>query len=454
MSIARALLRRPGRNHPTGERRHGALTVRGLRSQIGWDEIYLGTFILLLVALCYKLSVLWTLAFLVLAAGCWTGRRHLTKVNFALIIGLLYVADATTTAFLVSFQAGVYRTAQFLLIAASLVGIFAYSWKMQADDCLRALKIVAVVSCIIFSHLIIYHVMSGRYLTWKYLADTKIIISLTVFLCFALRDQLIKRIPFVVILAALTLLIIMSAERKALLLLAVLLLFSNVPLSSRIAIFVTAPILLTLVAVLGIDGGYLYGKFQASSASYAELSDRYFLTVHNIGDLSNIIREFTNRQAWHLFEDNPWLGIGATGYWEWATTMYGRGSGLAMNVHGEVHRIPAEGGVVGIAIAATYIAVIGWRTSHFAFLRRERTGTSLERTPLYLLLYVMCYAYAEAIDSAMLVLIGLAGVVSARLPSATIDPFVRRRPPSERKVSIPMAARQHRPNAVRRLVGR
>jgi len=452
MSIARALLGRQGRNDLPGEKRHRGLL--GLRNRIGWDQIYLGTSVLLLVALCYKLAVLWTLAFLILAAGCWTGRRYLTKVNFALIIALLYVADATTTAFLVSTQAGVYRTAQFVLISASLVGIFAHSCKMQPADCLRVLKIFAVVSCLIFSHLIIYHVLSGRYITWKYLADTKIIISLTVFLCFSLKDQLTKRVPFLAILAILTLLIIMSAERKALLLLAVLLLFSNLPVYYRIAIFLVAPLILIIVAVLGIDGGYLYSKFQASSENYAELSDRYFMTVHNIGDLSNIIREFTNRQAWQLFEDNPWFGIGATGYWEWANAMYGRGNGLAMNVHGEVHRIPAEGGIVGMIIAATYIAVIGWRTGHFAFLRASRSGSSLERTPLYMLLYVMCYAYAEAIDSAMLVLIGLAGVVSARLPPATIDTFVRRRPPSTRKVSIPMSARHQRHSLVRRLAGR
>lgn len=454
MSITRTLLGRGVRDQVSGRKPARRLAIKSLRSQFGLNEFYLATFTLLIFALCYKFAIIWTIAFMVLAAGCWSGRQHLTKINFALVIALIYVGDATITAFLVSFQAGVYRSAQFILIAASLIGVFAQSFKMRSPDALRVLKVVGLASCIIFAHLIIYHIMAGRYITWKYLSDTKTIISLTVFLCFALRDQIARRVPFLLVLTILAALIIMSAERKALLLMAVLLLSSNMSVSTKTVILVAAPITLVLVAVFGIDGGYLYNKFQASSASYAELSDRYFTTVHNIGDFSNVIREFTNRKAWQLFEQNPWFGIGATGYWEWATAAYGRGSGMAMNVHGEVNRVPAEGGIVGIIIAIMYISVIGWRTGHFAFLRSGRTASSLERTPLYLLLYVMCYAYAEAIDSAMLVLIGLAGVVSARLPSPTFDVLIRRKPPASRKLSLPAIVQRPQPTLVRRLAGR
>ncbi|WP_121119746.1 O-antigen ligase family protein [Croceibacterium ferulae] len=453
MSIVKTLLGRNGRNQSSGRRHAGSLLLGSVR-KIGWNEVYLGTFVLLLVALCYKLVVTWTLAFIILAGGCWSGRRYITKINASLVVGLLYVADATTTAFLVSTSAGIYRTAQFLLIAGSLVGIYAYSFQMKSEDALRVVKVVAAASCLIFAHLIIHHVMMGRYITWKYLYDTKLVISLTVFVAFALRDQIVKYIPFLVVLAILIVLVIMSAERKALLLMAVLLVFSNMAVSTRLLLCIVGPVLLVTIAILGLDGGYLYGKYQASSANYTELSDRYFTTVHNIADYSNIIREFVNRRAWQLFQENPWFGVGATGYWDWATTAYGRGSGLAMNVHGEVHRIPAEGGIVGLTIAAVYIVTIAWRTGHFAFLRRARTGSSLERTPFYLLLYVMCYAYAEAIDSAMLVLIGLAGVVSARLPSPTINVFLKRRPPSERRLTIPAIAHRSQPTFLRRLVRR
>lgn len=453
MSIVKTLLGRNGRVRSSG-RKHGGAVLLGRVRNVGWNEVYIVTLIVLLIALCYKLVIAWTLAFIVLAGGCWSGRRHITKINAALIIGLLYVADATTTAFLVSTSAGIYRTAQFLLIAGALVGMYAFSFQMKSEDALRVLKVVAVASCLIFAHLIIHHLMIGRYITWKYLYDTKLVISLTVFVAFALRDQIIKYIPFLAVLAILALLIIMSAERKALLLMAVLIVFSNMAISTRVLLCIVGPLLLVSIAVLGLDGGYLYEKYQASSANYTDLSDRYFTTVHNIADYSNIIREFVNRRAWQLFQENPWFGVGATGYWDWATSAYGRGSGLAMNVHGEVHRIPAEGGIVGLTIAALYVIIIGWRTGHFAFVRRARSGSSLERTPLYLLLYVLCYAYAEAIDSAMLVLIGLAGVVAARLPSPTLDVFIKRRPPSERTPLVPSIAQRPQTNFLRRLVHR
>ena len=211
-----------------------------------------------------------------------------------------------------------------------------------------------------------------------------------------------------------------------------------------------------VVAITGLDGGFLYGKLQASSENYTEVSDRYFTTVHNIGDYSDIIRDFTNRKAWALFKENPWFGIGATGYWEWANAMYGQSSGLAMNVHGEVHRVPAEGGIVGIMIAATYAIVVGWRTFFFAFIRPDRNGSSLERAPFYLFLYVVCYAYAEALDSAILLLIGLIGVVSARLPNPALDVFARRKRRQDQIALFTGRGRLRRtePNLVRRLARR
>lgn len=456
MSIVKATFGRRARDAVTGERRRSSFAPHGWRKRLGWYHVYLAAMISLIVALCYKMTGIGTLAMLVLATGVWVGRQNLTKVNLGLIVALLYVADATTTAFLVSFQAGVYRSAQFFVIGACLVGVFAYSYRLRSEDATRMLKIVGVACCVIFAHLIIYHFIQGRYITWKYLYDTKVIISLTVFIAFALKDQLTRYVPFPVIIMVLSTLVIMSAERKALLLLVMLLLFANIGISRKVSIFGGGAVVLMLVAVLGLDGGYLYSKLQASSANYREVSDRYFTTVHNIGDYSDIIRDFTNRKAWQLFEENPWFGIGATGYWEWANATYGRTSGLAMNVHGEVHRIPAEGGIVGMIIVATYLIVVGWRTGHFAFLRRQRDNSSLERAPFYMFLYVICYAYAEALDSAILLLIGLAGAVSARLPAPTLDVFVQRTRHTGR-TAVPLRASQRsrlEPSLVKRLARR
>jgi hypothetical protein len=396
-------------------------------------ELYLGALLLLIVALCYKMFALGILGLALLALGGWTARENLKRFNVVLLISLLYIADATVTAFFVSSNEGLLRSAQFVFIAAGLVGFFAYSWNLSQAQVQKGLKWIAIISAVIFAHLIAYHMYIGRYNTWKYLADTKTIISMMVFLCFALKDQISRRVPFAVPMIILAALIVMSAERKALLLFAVAALFSTLRWSTKVSVLVFAPLALLLVALSGLDGGFLQHKFEASSASLNTVSDRYFMTVESIGDRSDVIREFVNRNAWGLFLENPWVGVGATGYQEWARQTFGAYQDMSMNVHGEVNRVPAEGGIVGIVIGCAYLLAVAWRTAYFAFVREDRTGSSLERAPLLLLLYVVCYAYAEAIDTAMLVLIGMTGLVAARLPSPSFADMIQRRHRSSRR---------------------
>lgn len=399
----------------------------------GLFEVYLGAFLLLIIALCYKMFALGIVSLAVLSLGVWTARENLRHFNILLLISLLYIADATVTAFLVSSREGLLRSVQFAFIAGGLMGVFAHSWNLRHDQLQRAIKWVALISAAIFVHLIMYHMYIGRYNTWKYLSDTKTVISLMVFLCFALKDWTSRRIPFAVVMVVLPALVIMSAERKALLLFAVAAAFSTLKWSTKVAVLVLAPLTLLFVAISGLDGGFLQQKFEASSASFDNVSDRYFMTVESIGSRSDVIREFVNRNAWRLFLENPWLGVGATGYKEWALHTYGAYQGLAMNVHGEVNRVPAEGGILGIVIGCAYLMLVLWRTAYFAFFREGRTGSSLERAPFLLLLYVACYAYAEAIDTAMLILIGLTGVVAARLPSPSFGEMIQIRYRSSRR---------------------
>lgn len=420
MTMMRAYLRR---GKPPKQRTSRA--VWRSRSQIGalpgFFELYLGALILLLGALAYKMTALGILALAILATAALAARENLGKLNLVFIFTMLYVADATITAFLVSFGDGVARTIQFAFVFSGLLGIYLYSWRMNDLQFERAVKWVAFATLLIFVHLVFYHIGQGRYSTWKYLYDTKLAISLIVFLFFALLDFLRKKYVLLPCATILSILVIASAERKAFLLFAVISVFSTVSWKAKAFLFAFGSTLLILVATSGLDSGYLSEKLARTSTSLEGASDRYFLTVENIGDQSDVVREFVNRNARRLFEENPWFGVGATGYWKWSRTTFGDYAGLSMNVHGEINRVPAEGGIVGIIIALAYLVAVAWRTAYFAFLRPERTGSSLERAPFYLLLYVLCYAYAEAFDTALLFLVGICGMVAARLPAPRIS---------------------------------
>ncbi|WP_299310211.1 O-antigen ligase family protein [uncultured Croceicoccus sp.] len=406
--------------------RHSMFGIRSGKESRNLFGILLAAFLFLLIGLAYKIAILQTVSMLVLATGIWAGRDAIGRVNMVFVLGLLYIASATVSAFLVSTGEGMYRTAQFCIVAGGLTGIYLYSWHLGEEHALRALKLIAIVSVAIFAHLIIYHLSIGKYQTWKYLSDTKTVISLTVFLCFALQDEIRRRVPFPIVMAVLVWLIAASAERKAFLLFVIAAAFSTLTWRAKIFLFGGGILLILLAASTGWDNGYLANRFQAAPIDVTTVSDRYFSTFQNIGDYSDLVREFVNRNAWQLFKDNPFLGVGATGYRAWAFEVFGA-TDFAMNVHGEVHRVPAEGGIVGIVIAIAYLAATIWRAFHFAFLRPERTGTALERTPLLLCLYVMSYAYAEAIDTGMLVLIGVNSVVAARLPAPSLGNLMQRR---------------------------
>jgi hypothetical protein len=395
--------------------------------RLGIFELYLAAFLLLIVALCYKLVAGGLLALAILGTGAWVGRAHLKKINAILILALLYIADATVTAFLVSMSEGALRTFQFILVASGLVGLYSYSWTLDRAQIERALKWIGFLTVAILLHVIVHHMIIGRFTIWKYLADTKMIISMAVFMCFVLRDRVSRYLPFPLAMVILFVLVWASAERKALLLFFAAAASSNFNLKAKAAVVAGGACLLGLVAVSGIDNGFVAREVQDVATSYEDASDRFFMTVENIGDQSDMIREFVNRNAWRLFEENPWVGLGATGYWSWAHEVFGNEDDKGMNVHGEIHRVPVEGGVVGIVIACAYLIGMGWRTAHFAFLRRGRTGASLEHAPFLLFLYVLCYAYAEALDTALLILIGMCGVVAARLPSPSSRDLVGRR---------------------------
>ncbi|MCB1318068.1 MAG: O-antigen ligase family protein, partial [Leptospiraceae bacterium] len=234
-----------------------------------------------------------------------------------------------------------------------------------------------------------------------------------------------KKFPFIIISLTLFFLIGASGERKALLLFIIVAAFSTLTLRRKVFAAAALVAIASSVYITGIDGGFIDKKMDAALAEHDQLPSRYFFTVENIGQQSDLIRTFVNDNAARIFAENPIFGIGATGYHDWSRRRFGAEAGLSMGVHGEIHRVPVEGGLVGIFIALGYLAFVSFRVIGFAFFNGTRPRTSLQSAPFYLLLYVISFTSFEATNTVMLVLIGLLGVVAARLPAPSMRDYLR-----------------------------
>jgi hypothetical protein len=148
-----------------------------------------------------------------------------------------------------------------------------------------------------------------------------------------------------------------------------------------------------------------------------------FYLSQDIGDQSDIIRAFVNRMAREQFAAHPFMGLGATGYQKWSYAEFGLATdsqGLAMNVHGEVNRLPAEGGIVGIVVGILYVVVLIKAVAWSFFQDRRVTNSSKIRLPLYVLSFLLIYAWVEALDTFMLELILLFGFCTAAKKSELV----------------------------------
>jgi len=392
----------------TGAARRGAVPLVTPRSVI------LAAITLLVVSLCYKIFALGVVVMLALGAGLWAFRASLRRIDIVFVLGTLYVADATVTAFMVSRSAGIARTVQFAITALALLGLYAYAQAAKRVDAEFILKGVGIVCAAIALHLVVWHLLHNHYVTWKYLSDTKLILSLALIPLFGLEDWIKgkARILFPAALLLAFVVILLSGERKALMLFCILFALCRMPFAVKLGM--AGVIALTTGLILLDDSGYIHRQLLSASHDYSAASTRYFFTVQSIGDQSDMIREFVNRNARRLFADHPLFGLGATGYWTWAIGTYGP-TGLAMNVHGEYHRVPVEGGVVGIAIAVGFLGLALLRSLRHASRQGGLAAPSLDRVPLYCVALLLSYCYAEAVDTAMLLLIGAVGAIVGAL---------------------------------------
>ena len=332
---------------------------------------------------------------------------------------IAYVALALVTAFFVSAGAGIYRSGQFLVILCAAITTYSYAAALEKQRFDRLIMRLSIINFVMLIHVIIYHLYNGYFVTWKYLYDTKLVISTTILVVFYYEDVIRQRFgsaSWLVTLVGLTAIVLMSGERKAYLLLVLVFLLSRAGWMTKGALVAFAVLLASTYLAVAPSNSYIARQLKSITTVSEPISNRYYLTKQGIEDQSNEIRTFVNRNAWELFSQHPVMGVGASGYAHWARKTYGA-SGLAMNVHGEINRVPAESGIIGIVVALAYFFQLALRSIIHNFDGLQLTSSPQKRASLYVMLFVGCYLYAEAIDTTMYLLILLGGFIVAGLTS-------------------------------------
>lgn len=344
-------------------------------------------------------------------------RERRGPTSLAALLGIAYAALATVSAFLVSTSAGIGRSVQFILVLGGAVAIagLLQGFSPAAMDRFRIR--FSAVNLAILVHVVVFHLMTGHPVTWKYLFDTKFIFSAIIVVAFLFEDRIRRHgaAAWFATLASVAALVLMSGERKAYVLLVAAFFLSRASLMSK-ALTLAVAAMLALGFVTAMPQSYVARQMSSESEDLSRLSNRFFFTVEGIGRRSDYIRAFVNRNADLLFKENPVLGTGATGYARWAREKYGSlhsSHGLSMNVHGERHRVPAENGIVGIAVVLAFLATTVAAAVRFAWQRGGFGASSHARFPLYMTALLVSYIYGEAMDTTMLLLILLTGFAAA-----------------------------------------
>ena len=330
-----------------------------------------------------------------------------------------------------------------LVLFAALAVTKFFAWADQERKA-KFLRKFTILTLLVFAHLILYHLGTGKITTWKYLFDTKTVISIYIALLFLNEDWLLRKLGFpgwALCLTASAVLVLMSGERKAYLLFAVLYVFSRLPFVLKAASGVLGVLALALYMVTAQPDDYVARQLASAFKSEHEIHISEFYNIRSIADQSDLIREFVNRNAWELFLSHPIMGVGATGYLNWASETFGsidKSGGLSMNVHGEISRLPAEEGLVGIAVACVFLVLLAYAiVVHFSIHGWSRTP-SRQRAPLFVFCFLFLYASFEASDTFMLAMIMVFGLEMARLHEANrrlLKSAARRPRPSDRRTS-------------------
>src|SRR5262249_44717553 len=134
------------------------------------------------------------------------------------MLSILYLASATTTAFLVSTDQGAYRTIQFAIILPAFISLSNYLEQMDEKRLRDIGNKFIIVTALIFAHMVVYHLYHGYLTTWKYLFDAKTTISIAAVILFLKEDELKQKLGaygWWSVLGVFGMLCLLSGERKA-----------------------------------------------------------------------------------------------------------------------------------------------------------------------------------------------------------------------------------------------
>lgn len=370
---------------------------------------------LLFISLMYKLTALGLLSMMVLAICGVMLRQPIILNNQTAIFSVLYVFLATVTAYFLGFKEGTYRTIQFILIVASMIGLVKYWYLCSAERQRKIAVRFSILIGLVFTHLVLYHLLGNTYSGWKTLYDTKTTISLILLVFFYYLDHIRLRtglIILILVFALLSILVVISGERKAYLLLAMLFAMSTVPLYLKAFAAVCGTLSLILFLLATPDGSYVKKQLNSALGLSEQAVDQYedyryedLETIHNLYHYSDLVRSYVNTNVWRLFGENPILGLGAGGYKDWTLKYYGAEyyfyKGVYMNVHGEINRVPVESGIIGILIGS-YCFFLLFRASIKLSVAKN---TSKGRLWINYFCFIAIYCAFEALDTSMLIFI-------------------------------------------------
>jgi hypothetical protein len=259
--------------------------------------------------------------------------------------------------------------------------------------------------------MVAYHLVNGYEVTWKYLFDTKTLLSIVPIIIFLGEDDIRRRLGSVgwyTTLVVITTLVLASGERKAYLLLLVLFVLSRERLFTKALAIAAATAVVAWMTLIVAPEGYVAKQVRSALEPEQQMSISEYYLIESIGDQSNLIRDFVNQMAWERFLENPVLGLGAGGYYNWTRETFGAdgdANGLSMNVHGEVNRIPAESGLLGIVIGVWLVASLAMTVRYRFIAAGGWGGRSADRWPLYVFAFLLIYTAYEASDTLMLTMI-------------------------------------------------
>ncbi|MEH3105141.1 MAG: O-antigen ligase family protein [Sphingomonas phyllosphaerae] len=336
-----------------------------------------------------------------------------------LCLAIVYTALATVTAFLVGFGEGASRTVQCVLVVGAVASTCKYVAIIDERTRSRLLVKFTILNVVVLVHLVLYHVLRGQMVTWKYLFDTKFVLSSVPVIFFGYEDKVKSRSSayWYIGLIALTAIVLLSGERKAYVLLVALFFTSRASIIQKSTVATTAAAAALLI-VAALPNSYVTRQLTSGGNHAGELSNRFFFSLRDFSYQSDYVRTFVNRNAHQLFEQHPIFGVGATGYGAWARKRYGdltTSRGFSMNVHGEKNRVPAESGLIGIAVAIGLIASSAWRIGLALVAAGGSAASSRQRLPLYLFFFCISYCLVEAMDTSMLWVILTTGFTAASL---------------------------------------